>query len=167
MEKIDFFSPPDDCCVCSSAERFYLYDDEGASRVYLNLQRLRNDCTPVENKSGEAVVLRPVDHVLYPESEGPVHCDAFLHDVSRSCLCFVEMKCVRAGWKTEPVAQLEQTVLDFLASHKNAALLARRKRAVAANSKHPNFQFSEAVRIRNFHAKTGFTLYFENCVRIG
>lgn len=166
MGPVDFFAQPEMDCAKSSACCFYLYDDGESGPVYLDEVRRRRNCTPVENTTGEIAILRPVDHVLYPESGGPVHCDAFLHNASCSCLCFVELKCVRTGWINESVKQLEQTVLDFAGSHKDVFLLARHRRAVAANPKHPNFNFSEAMRIRNFHAKTGFVLFLENLVRM-
>ena len=96
-----------------------------------------------------------------------VHCDAFLHDRERSRLCFVEMKCVRASWMAEACEQLLQTILDFKNSHPAVANAARVRRAYAANSRHPNFQFSQADVMRRFRCVTGFLLRFENCVSMG
>ena len=167
MNKINFFLPSDDECLSSSKPKFYLYDDDDASPVYLKEVEIRRNCTPVLNGSGSDIVFRPVDHVLYPESGGPVHCDAFLHDRARSRLCFVEMKCVRASWMAEAYNQLLQTVLDFRDSHPDVANAARVRRAYAANSRHPSFQYSQAEAMRRFRCATRFSLRFENCVSMG
>ena len=167
MDMINFFLPPDGECSSSSKSKFYLYDDGDATPVYLKEAEIRRNCTPVLNESGNDIILRPVDHALYPESGWKVHCDAFLHDRERSRLCFVEMKCVRASWMAEAYEQLLQTILDFRNSHPAVANAARVRRAYAANSRHPNFQFSQADVMRRFRCVTGFLLRFENCVSMG
>lgn len=167
MYKINFFLPPDGECSSSFSSMFYLYDDGDATPVYLKEEKTRRNCTPVLNGSGGDIILRPVDHALYPESRGPVHCDAFLHDRERSRLCFVEMKCVMASWMTGAYEQLLQTVLDFVNSHPVVANVARVRRAYAANSRHPNFQYSQADVMLRFRRATGFSLRFENRVSMG
>lgn len=164
MDKINFFLPPDGDCSSSAKQKFYLYDDGDATQVYLKEEEIRRNCTPVLNETGGDIILRPVDHALYPESGSSVHCDAFLHDRERSRLCFVEMKCVKASWMTKACDQLLHTVLDFRDSHPDVANVARIRRAYAANSRHPNFQYSQADVMRKFRCATRFSLRFENCV---
>lgn len=164
MNKIDFFSPADGECASSSKPRFYLYDGGDSTPVCMKEELVRHDCTPVMNESGSNIIIRPVDHVLYPETGGPMHCDAFLHDTARDRLCFVEMKCVRCSWMSEAYGQLLQTVRDFISSHPQVAGSARIRRAYAANSKHPNFQYSQSEAMHRFWCETRFSLRFENCV---
>ena len=162
---IDFFSPVDSKCVRMTSPQFYLYDDEETKPSYLLEAQVRRDSTPVFNDCGAAVVFRPVDHVLYPE-DGQRHCDVFLHDCERKCLCFVEMKCVNGGWIAEAVGQLRQTIEDFSAAHPDVVAAARHRRAIAANTKHPHFKYAEVARMRDFWNKTRFSLYLENLVRM-
>lgn len=162
---MNFFVPIDDECASTSSAIFYLYDDENQTPVYFSTQKTRNYCTEVDNQSVQKIILRPVDHVIYPEN-GVIHCDAFLHDVSRRTLCFVEMKNVQKGWVPEAVDQLEQTVNDFNAAHNAITSAALYKRAYAANSKHPCFSSSHATQIRDFRRRTGFVLRIENTVKL-
>lgn len=167
MNTINFFSPADGECASSSKPKFYLYDGGDSSPVFMREESVRRDCTPVLNESCRDIILRPVDHVLYPETGGPIHCDAFLHDKERSCLCFVEMKCVRSSWMSEAYDQLLQTVRDFISSHPMVADAAHIRRAYAANSKHPQFQYSQSEAMHKFRNETRFSLRFENCVSMG
>ena len=72
-----------------------------------------------------------------------------------------------ASWMAEAYKQLLQTILDFKNSHPAVANAARVRRAYAANSRHPNFQFSQADVMRRFRCVTGFLLRFENCASMG
>lgn len=162
---IDFFAPEDSKCACVTSPRFYLYDDEETRPAYLQEEQTRKDSTPVINDCGGTVVFRPVDHVLYPE-DAQTHCDVFLHDGDRKCLCFVEMKCVNGDWIAGAVEQLRQTIEDFKAAHPDAAAAAGHRRAIAANTKHPHFKYAEVARMRDFWNRTRFILYLENLVRM-
>lgn len=162
---MNFFVPIDDECASTSSAIFYLYDDENQTTVYFSTQKTREYCTEVVNKAVQKIILRPVDHCIYPEN-GAIHCDAFLHNESRKTLCFVEMKNVSKSWASDAIAQLEQTVKDFNAAHGAIAEDALYKRAYAANSKHPNFSRSHATQIREFYQRTGFVLRVENTVKL-
>lgn len=159
----NFFCPHDADCSCSSEKMFYLYDDANGSPIYMKENKLRADCTPVSNEDGKTIILRPVDHGIYSESD-ELRCDAFLHDVERQVLCFVEMKSLQKNWIEQARDQLRATVEAFNLAHPSVSATASRRRAYAANSVHPQFKFSQRELMARFHRETGFNLRIENKV---
>ncbi len=162
----DFFCPPDEKCINTSAVRMYLYDTAENKPVVMSESLLSGRPVVVENPTMQPVVFRPIDKVVYG-SDDPRRGDVFLHTKDRIQLYFVELKLWHvAGWFKDGLEQLKNVVLDFISSHRDVFISAVVRRAYICNPYRPRFAYSHAEDIRDFHRMTRFALYPEGCVRI-
>ena len=163
----DFFNPPDEQCVNTSAARAYLYDSEDGEPVALSEMILHGRPVVIENPTLQRIVFRPVDKILYGPRDKR-RGDVFMHTKDRRQLYFVEMKLWRvSGWFKSGLEQLRNVVLDFLASHGEIVAEALIRRAYICNPYRPRFAFSHAEAIRDFHRETCFVLHPEGSVKVG
>ena len=163
----DFFSPPDDQCVKTSAGRVYLYDSADENPVVLSESVLHGRPVVVENPTSQAIIFRPIDKVIYGPRDGR-RSDVFMHTKDRRQFYFVELKLWHVpGWFKSGLEQLKNVISDFVSLHGELVARAKIRRAYICNPYHPRFAFSRAEAIRDFRRKTCFVLYPEGCVRIG
>lgn len=117
----------------------------------------------VSNGYARLVQFIPIDHnVIVKDNNGNEcsQCDGMLHVAETKDLIFVELKTKGKKWIPEAIAQLESTINHFASQHTVSDF--KYRRAYAANSQHPHFNYSMKEACAAFHTRTKFRLNIMN-----
>jgi hypothetical protein len=165
---IDFF--PEEHKQVSNRQRFGICDTPPppASKAYIDEVNGRNWIAVVENSYQEAITFIPVDNCIEikrPDGTMDKRCDGFLY--YGASVIFVELKQRDergSKWIKDAENQLRVTIGHFeeVPRAKDFSV----KKAYIANSSRPRFRTSQAIRMDNFLADTGYSLRIENRIRV-
>ena len=152
----------------TSESSFGICDDQNQAKAYLDFSDHTKWVAEVENLNNESIVFTAIDNcidLLRPNETMDNRCDGML--TYRNDIIFVELKerNVRNHvWVHKAEKQVRSTIAHFKANHNINEY--SEKRAYLANSKKPNINSFQGVRIRQFKEDTGFILYIMNKIVI-
>ncbi|MBC6994362.1 hypothetical protein QWY85_01405 [Neolewinella lacunae] len=145
------------CQSESQAERFGLHDPQDGGAAYIDESgQVVWNCV-VLNPAAFPCVFTAIDHCIeIVDQDGNLKrsCDGML--TYKGHVILVELKHRGSDWISLGVDQLRQTTV-LLMEGRNAADF-RKKLAVLANSKHPQFKFGHQSTMEQFRQETGFRL---------
>lgn len=158
------------CQTSSSQKRFGLCDDPPPDKnpAYIDEQNGGKWIAVVENEDNNKakyhVTFTAIDNcvtILRPDKKVAQRCDGML--TFDATVIFVELK-ERAArgnlWVTDAESQLRTTIGYFEAQ--DIADDYSHKKAYIANSEHPKFKESQAIRMEKFQDELGYILRIEN-----
>jgi len=173
MKRVDFFQlkcdkPNErDRYTITSGKEFGICDDNNREPAYLNWDDKTKWIAHVENPNSVHVTFMPIDNCLeILEENGDMagRCDVMLTYTDN--IVFVELKNQRADWISDTIKQLKYTIDVFRQNHNLENYNGKRKRAFAANKRHPSFHYSHKVEMKRFHADTTVYLWVQATIII-
>ncbi|MBC7555022.1 MAG: hypothetical protein H7257_13720 [Taibaiella sp.] len=165
---IDFFTAR--CSGSSDKRIFGLCDKAHPAKepAYIDEDNGKDWIAVIENNNRETVQFIAVDHcidLLKVDGKMDSRCDGMLY--YNTTVIFVELK-ERSGlgneWVKDGEKQLRATIKHF--EQEAEAVNYTFKKAYIANSGHPKFKTTQAGRMEQFLADTGYVLRIENRIAI-
>lgn len=160
MIKVNFLSQEHRCEGVKRDKLLGICDPEGEIPAYTTpLHGADKWNATIENPDCMDILFVPIDKnipVLRPNGDKEETCDGMI--LYENSISFVELKDVRVpGWLSKAISQLERTIEIFCQNHNYKDF--KKRRAFAANCRHPQFQCSCRERLQEFKNRTKFTLY--------
>jgi hypothetical protein len=154
------------CKTQSSNKKFGLCDDAPPPHkpAYIDENNGANWIAVVVNEQRKEVTFTAIDHCVEIRREDSTmdkRCDGFL--TFENHVIFVELKARGATgneWVKDGEAQLKSSIGHFMDTEDSKSYTI--KKAYIANSQHPKFKQTQALRMNKFLKDTGYVLRIEN-----
>lgn len=158
------------CQTSSQNKRFGLCDDPLPSKnpAYIDEENGEKWIAVVVNDSRFVVLFTAIDNcipLLNEDGTMSKRCDGVL--TFENTLIFVELKerkPIGNNWVKDAEKQLRSSIIHF--EEEEETINYEVKKAYVANSEHPRFKRSQAVRMNKFQDETGYVLRIENRIII-
>lgn len=162
---MSFSLPAEDCESSSSKKKFGLCDDPPPAKKPAYIDENNGDkwIAIVINDLMHDVIFTAIDNcieVKKADERMEKRCDGVLS--YSSTIVFVELKqrgAPGSEWVKDAEKQLRSTIDNFENKNPNKYIF---KKAYIANSEHPKFKESQAMRMEKFSEETGYVLRIEN-----
>lgn len=153
------------CQSNTAAEKFGLIDNEDSTPARICFDDNEKWNATVVNKNAIPLIFTAIDHcieIFRDDGNMESRCDGMLN--YKDNIIFVELKNVGGGWITEGIEQLEKTIEIYKENHDLAVL--RKRRAVVANRRHPNFHTISNEIMQRFYSKHKVRLHIGGTIEV-
>ncbi|OQP56037.1 hypothetical protein A4H97_20875 [Niastella yeongjuensis] len=141
-----------------TSERFGLCDKNDGTKAYPDTVNEPEWIATVGNPEHHTVTFTAIDNCVMKNTEYRERgrCDVMLTTTVH--LYLVELKDQMAAWRPHAVSQLVSTIDFLLENHPHEIRQFKKKKAFAANRRHPRFAFIENEDNLKLFRRTGFRI---------